>query len=161
MHRRSIASGQYKEQSFVQWIRELDRRRFLPHIIDVRRMGDVLVAKRGQNPTRNHLARKGITLQLKSCRGCLDNLASTGVWRHVFRGTKVYQSIPRSQRNMMKEDPFVHRVVPCFALIVQAQFLSEELDITILRALVGSVHINLVYPDILLPPRVGFLLQYG
>jgi hypothetical protein len=39
----------YEEQSLVQWILDLDRSGF-PHIIDVRRMADALLQKRGQNP---------------------------------------------------------------------------------------------------------------
>ena len=39
-----------EEHSLVQWILDLDRRGFPPHIIDVRRMADVLLAARGQNP---------------------------------------------------------------------------------------------------------------
>jgi hypothetical protein len=39
-----------EEQSLIQWILELDRRGFPPHIIDVRRMADTLLAARGQNP---------------------------------------------------------------------------------------------------------------
>ncbi|KAG9189822.1 hypothetical protein G6011_06690 [Alternaria panax] len=38
-----------KEQSLVQWILDLDRRGFLPYIIDVRRMADALLAARGQD----------------------------------------------------------------------------------------------------------------
>lgn len=39
-----------EEQSLVQWILDLDRRGFPPHVIDIRRMADVLLAGRGQNP---------------------------------------------------------------------------------------------------------------
>ncbi|KAG9186004.1 hypothetical protein G6011_02560 [Alternaria panax] len=39
-----------EEQSLVQWILDLDRRGFPPHIIDVRRMADALLAARGQDP---------------------------------------------------------------------------------------------------------------
>jgi hypothetical protein len=39
-----------EEQSLVEWILDLDRRGFPPHIIDVRRMADTLLANRGQNP---------------------------------------------------------------------------------------------------------------
>jgi hypothetical protein len=39
-----------EEQSLVQWILDLDRRGFLPQVIDVRRMTDALLASRGQNP---------------------------------------------------------------------------------------------------------------
>ena len=39
-----------EEQSLVQWILDLDRRGFPPHIIDVRRMADTLLAARGQDP---------------------------------------------------------------------------------------------------------------
>ena len=39
-----------EEQSLVDWILDLDRRGFPPHIIDVRRMADALLAARGQNP---------------------------------------------------------------------------------------------------------------
>ena len=36
-----------EEQALVQWILELDQRGFPPHIIDVRRMADTLLAARG------------------------------------------------------------------------------------------------------------------
>ena len=39
-----------EEHSLVQWILDLDRRGFPPHIIDVRRMADALLAARGQDP---------------------------------------------------------------------------------------------------------------
>jgi len=39
-----------EEQSLIQWILDLDRRGFPPQIIDVRRMADILLAARGQNP---------------------------------------------------------------------------------------------------------------
>jgi hypothetical protein len=39
-----------EEQSLIDWILSLDRRGFPPHIIDVRRMADTLLASRGQNP---------------------------------------------------------------------------------------------------------------
>ena len=39
-----------EEQSLVQWILDLNRRGFPPHIIDVRRMADVLLAARSQDP---------------------------------------------------------------------------------------------------------------
>jgi hypothetical protein len=39
-----------EEQSLVQWILDLDQRGFPPQIIDVRRMADVLLAARGQDP---------------------------------------------------------------------------------------------------------------
>ena len=38
-----------EEQSLVQWILELGCRGFSPQIIDVRRMADVLLVKRGQD----------------------------------------------------------------------------------------------------------------
>jgi hypothetical protein len=39
-----------EEQSLVHWILDLDRRGFPPQIIDVRRMADVLLQARGQDP---------------------------------------------------------------------------------------------------------------
>jgi hypothetical protein len=39
-----------EEQSLIQWILNLDRRGFPPQIIDVRRMANVLLATRGQDP---------------------------------------------------------------------------------------------------------------
>jgi hypothetical protein len=48
IHQRKLQPTE--EQSLVQWILNLDRRGFPPHIIDVRRMADVLLAGRGQNP---------------------------------------------------------------------------------------------------------------
>jgi hypothetical protein len=46
-----------EEQSLVQWILDLDRRGFPPQIIDVRRMADVLLAARGQDPPPPPLGR--------------------------------------------------------------------------------------------------------
>jgi hypothetical protein len=50
-----------EEQSLVQWILNLDRRGFPPQIIDVRRMGDVLLAARGQNPPPIPLGKKWVS----------------------------------------------------------------------------------------------------
>ena len=36
-----------EEQGLVEWIIDLDRRGFLPYIIDIRRMADYLLAARG------------------------------------------------------------------------------------------------------------------
>ena len=50
-----------EEQSLVQWILELDRRGFPPHIIDVRRMADVLLAARGQDPPPPPIGRNWVS----------------------------------------------------------------------------------------------------
>jgi hypothetical protein len=47
----------HEDQSLVHWTLDLDRRGFPPHIMDVRRMADVLRA-RGQNPPPQPLGRK-------------------------------------------------------------------------------------------------------
>ena len=47
-----------EKQSLVQWILDLDQRRFPPQIIDVRRMGDVLLAARDQDPPPPPLGQK-------------------------------------------------------------------------------------------------------
>jgi hypothetical protein len=46
----NLKMSSVEEQSLIKWILDLDRRGFPPHIIDVRRMADALLANRGQDP---------------------------------------------------------------------------------------------------------------
>ncbi|KAL6167411.1 hypothetical protein ACJQWK_06842 [Exserohilum turcicum] len=55
-----------EEQSLVQWIIELDRRGFPPHIIDVRRMADALLAARGQDPPPQPIGRCWVSRFIQS-----------------------------------------------------------------------------------------------
>jgi hypothetical protein len=55
-----------EEQSLVQWILELDRRGFPPHIIDVRRMADALLAARGQDPPPPSVGKKWVSRFIQS-----------------------------------------------------------------------------------------------
>jgi hypothetical protein len=55
-----------EEQSLVQWILDLDRRGFPPQVIDVRRMADVLLAARGQNPPPRPTGKKWVSRFVKS-----------------------------------------------------------------------------------------------
>jgi hypothetical protein len=54
-----------EEQSLVQWILNLDQHGFPPQIIDVRRMGDVLLAARGQDPPPPPLGQKWVSRFVK------------------------------------------------------------------------------------------------
>ncbi|RAQ98726.1 plasma membrane calcium-transporting atpase 2 [Stemphylium lycopersici] len=55
-----------EEQSLVQWILDLDRRGFPPHIIDVRRMADALLAARGQDPPPQPIGKKWVSRFVQS-----------------------------------------------------------------------------------------------
>ena len=55
-----------EEQSLVQWILELDRRGFPPHIIDVRRMADALLAARGQDLPPPPVGKKWVSRFIQS-----------------------------------------------------------------------------------------------
>ncbi|KAL6167035.1 hypothetical protein ACJQWK_06486 [Exserohilum turcicum] len=55
-----------EEQSLVQWILDLDRRGFPPHIIDVRRMADALLAARGQDPPPQPVGKKWVSRFIQS-----------------------------------------------------------------------------------------------
>ena len=50
-----------EEQSLVDWILALDRRGFPPHIIDVRRMADTLLAARGQQPAPQPVSKNWVS----------------------------------------------------------------------------------------------------
>jgi hypothetical protein len=54
-----------EQESLIQWILDLDRRGF-PHIIDVRRMADALLAARGQNPPPCPIGKNWVTRFVKS-----------------------------------------------------------------------------------------------
>ncbi|USP78806.1 hypothetical protein yc1106_06231 [Curvularia clavata] len=55
-----------EEQSLVQWILKLDKRGFPPHIIDVRRMADVLLAARGQDPPPQPVGKNWVSRFIQS-----------------------------------------------------------------------------------------------
>ena len=55
-----------EEQSLVQWILDLDRRGFPPHIIDVRRMADALLAARGQDPPPQPVGKNWVSRFIQS-----------------------------------------------------------------------------------------------
>ena len=55
-----------EEQSLVQWVLDLDRRGFPPYIIDVRRMADVLLAARGQDPPPQPVGKKWVSRFIQS-----------------------------------------------------------------------------------------------
>jgi hypothetical protein len=52
-----------EEQSLVQWNLDLDQRGISPHIIDVRRMADALLAARRQDPPSPPLGQNWVTLR--------------------------------------------------------------------------------------------------
>ena len=55
-----------EEQALVAWILDLDRRGFPPQIIDVRRMADVLVAARGEQPSPSSLDKLWVSRFIKA-----------------------------------------------------------------------------------------------
>ena len=55
-----------EEQSLVQWVLDLNRRGFPPYIIDVRRMADVLLAARGQDPPPQPVGKKWVSRFIQS-----------------------------------------------------------------------------------------------
>ncbi|KAL6172800.1 hypothetical protein ACJQWK_01946 [Exserohilum turcicum] len=94
-----------EEQSLVQWIIELDRRGFPPHIIDVRRMADALLAARGQDPPPQPIGRCWVSrfiqsqpeLQTKWTRrfhsqraSCEDTIAITAWFKLVEETRQTY-----------------------------------------------------------------------
>ena len=55
-----------EEQSLVQWILALNRRGFPPHIIDVRRIADALLAARGQDLPPPPIGKKWVSRFIQS-----------------------------------------------------------------------------------------------
>lgn len=55
-----------EEHSLVQWILDLDRRGYPPQIIDVKRMADVLVTARGEQPPPPPLGQKWVSRFIKA-----------------------------------------------------------------------------------------------
>jgi hypothetical protein len=97
-----------EEQSLVQWILDLDRRGFPPQIIDVRRMADVLLAARGQNPPPPPVGKNWVSrfvnnqseLQTKwnrkfhSQRARCEDPVKISAWFKLVQDTRVAYGIP-------------------------------------------------------------------
>jgi hypothetical protein len=97
-----------EEQSLVEWILDLDRRGFPPHIIDVRRMADSLLFARGQNPPPSPVGKNWVSQWIKnqaelqtkwnkklhSQRALCEDPVSTGAWFKLVQDTRTRYGIP-------------------------------------------------------------------
>jgi hypothetical protein len=114
-----------EEQSFVQWILDLDRRGFPPQIIDVSRIANVLLAARGQDPPPQPVGKCWVSrfinnqpeLQTKwnrkfhSQRARCEDLVKIGAWFKVVEETRQAYGILDEDSYNFDETEFTSKVV--------------------------------------------------
>jgi hypothetical protein len=132
-----------EEESLVQWILDLDRRGFPAHIIDVRRMGDVLLAARGQNPPplplgKNWVARwinRQSELQTKwnrkfnSQRAKCEDPVKISAWFKLVQETRVAYGILDADTYNFDETGFMMGVAGTSKVVTSADKIGRAIDV--------------------------------
>jgi hypothetical protein len=128
-----------EEQSLVQWILDLDRRGFPPQIIDVRRMADVLLRNRGQNPPPQPVGKNWVSrfvsnqleLQTKwnrkfhSQRARCEDPVKINAWFKLIHDTRVAYGIPDEDVYNFDETGFMMGVAATSKVVTSSDTIGR------------------------------------
>lgn len=132
-----------EEQALVQWILDLDRRGFPPLVIDVRRMADVLLAARGQNPPPPPIGQCWATrfvqaqseLQTKwnrkrdSQRAKCEDPVAFSAWFRLVQDTRCQYGIPDEDIYNFDETGFMMGVAATSKVVTSMDTVGRAVNI--------------------------------
>jgi hypothetical protein len=132
-----------EEESLVQWILALARRGFPAHIIDVRRMGDVLLAARGQNPPPPPLGKNWVSRWIKrqsqlqtkwnrkfhSQRARCEDPVKIGAWFKLVQETREAYGILDVDTYNFDETGFMMGVAGTSKVVTSADHIGRAIDV--------------------------------
>jgi hypothetical protein len=135
----NVKMSPLEEQSLVQWILNLDQRGFPPQIIDVRRMADVLLAARGQDPPPPRVGKNWVSrfvqrqseLQTKwnrkfhSQRARCEDPVRISAWFKLVEDTRVAYGIADQDMFNFDETGFMMGIASTSKVVTSSDTISR------------------------------------
>jgi hypothetical protein len=132
-----------EEQSFVQWILDLDRQGFPPQAINVQQMADALLAGRGQNPPPQPIGQKWVLrfvrsqseLQTKwnrkfrSQRACCEGAVAITAWFKLVEETRQAYGILDDDVYNFDETGFMEGVAAMSKVVTSSDTIGRAVTV--------------------------------